>query len=57
MKAPIYQAFRDHSFEEKKLTELIDWCHENKPENRPSIFEIVEFLDKALKESLMTEQN
>jgi serine/threonine protein kinase len=48
-KPKIDPAYRKHSFSEKKLAELIDWCLEYKPEDRPSMFQIVEFLGEALK--------
>jgi hypothetical protein len=35
---------------EARLAEIIDRCHEFKPEDRPSIFEVVEFLQAAMKE-------
>jgi hypothetical protein len=48
IKATINPAFREHSWEENKLAELIDWCHEHNPDDRPNIFQIVKFLDSSL---------
>ena len=50
-KAPIDPSYKEHSYAERKLAELIDWCHEYDPKDRPSIFEIVEFLSQAIKEA------
>ncbi len=42
--------YKDKSYAEAKLAEIIDRCYAYKPEDRPSIFEIVEFLREALRE-------
>ena len=42
--------YKDKSYAEAKLAEIIDRCYAFKPEDRPSIFEIVEFLREALRE-------
>jgi serine/threonine protein kinase len=40
--------YKSRSFEEAKLAEIIDRCQEPKPEDRPSIFEIVQELRETL---------
>lgn len=45
---PRYQ--KEKSLAEAKLAEIIDRCYSHKPEDRPSIFDIVEFLRDALKQ-------
>lgn len=42
--------YRERSLEEAKLVEIIEWCHEFYPHDRPSIFEVVDFLRDALLE-------
>ncbi len=42
--------YRDKSLAEAKLVEIIERCHELNPDHRPSIFEVVGFLRKALQE-------
>jgi serine/threonine protein kinase len=37
---------------EAKIAEIIERCHAFKPDDRPSIFEVVDFLRKALTEVL-----
>lgn len=41
---------KERSLAEAKLAEIIDRCWAFKPENRPSIFEVVAFLRDALKQ-------
>ena len=41
---------KEKSLAEAKLAEIIDRCYAHKPEDRPSIFEVVEFLRDALKQ-------
>ena len=41
--------FKENSPAEAKLVEIIDRCHSYQPGDRPSIFEIVEFLRDAVK--------
>lgn len=43
--------FKDRSFEEAKLVEAIEWCHQYHPEDRPSAFLLVSFLREAVEES------
>lgn len=45
----IDQRYNESSMAEAKLAEIIDRCHSYDPDDRPSIFEIVEFLRDALK--------
>ena len=47
-KAYIDPRYKERSVAEAKLVEIIDRCHEFKPDDRPSIFEVVEFLRTAL---------
>jgi len=42
--------YKERSLGEAKLAEIIDQCHSFKPENRPSIFQVVKFLRDALEE-------
>jgi serine/threonine protein kinase len=49
-KAYIDPRFKERSLAEAKLVEIIDLCHEYNPEDRPSIFEVVEFLRAAMAE-------
>ena len=42
--------FKERSLAEAKLAEIINRCYAYKPEDRPSVFEVVEFLRDALKE-------
>jgi hypothetical protein len=49
-KAPIDPRYRQRSLAESKLVEVIDWCHEFDPQNRPSIFDVVQFLRNATEE-------
>lgn len=43
--------YKERSVEEAKLAEAIHWCHQFLPEDRPSIFQLVEFLRKAVEEA------
>ncbi|CAJ1969156.1 unnamed protein product [Cylindrotheca closterium] len=52
VKAPLSEAFRTHSFAEKRLAHLIDHCHEHKPADRPTIFEIVEYLEASIRDAM-----
>jgi serine/threonine protein kinase len=49
-KAPIDPRYKERSFAESKLVEVIDWCHEFDPQNRPSVFDVVQFLQDAMTE-------
>lgn len=49
-KAYIDPRFKHRSLGEAKLSEIIDLCHTYNPQDRPSVFEVVEFLREALKE-------
>ena len=42
--------YEERSLAEAKLVEVIDKCHEYYPEDRPSIFEVVDILWQALEE-------
>lgn len=42
--------YKERSLAEAKLVEIIEKCHEYYPEDRPSIFELVEVLWEALEE-------
>lgn len=42
--------FKERSLAEAKLAEIINRCYAYKPEDRPSVFEVVEFLRDALKQ-------
>lgn len=44
--------YRSRSVEEKKLAEIIDECWKYKPDDRPSIFEVVSFLRNSVNEAL-----
>ena len=46
-KAPIDPRYRERSLAEAKLVEVIDWCHEFDPQQRPSVFDVVQFLRDA----------
>jgi hypothetical protein len=48
--ATIDARFKQRSFGEAKLAEIIPRMRAFKPEDRPSIFEVVDFLSKALDE-------
>ena len=43
--------FKEKSIADAKLAEIIDKCHSHNPEDRPSIFEVVDFLRDALEEA------
>jgi hypothetical protein len=43
--------YRTRSFEEGKLVEIMEQCWKYKPDDRPSIFEVVHFLRDAVEES------
>jgi hypothetical protein len=43
--------FKDLSFEEAKLVEAIEWCHQYHPDDRPTAFLLVSFLREAVEES------
>jgi hypothetical protein len=47
----IDQRYKTRSLAEAKLVEIIELCYAQEPDNRPSIFEVAEFLRKALKEA------
>lgn len=49
-KAFIDPRYKERSLAEAKLVEIIEKCHEYYPEDRPSIFEVVELLLEALEE-------
>ena len=42
--------YKERSLAEAKLVEIIEKCHEYFEINRPSIFEVVDFLSEALEE-------
>mmetsp|Transcript_695 Transcript_695/g.1606 ORF Transcript_695/g.1606 Transcript_695/m.1606 type:complete len:89 (+) Transcript_695:1748-2014(+) len=42
--------YMNQSLAEAKLAEIIDRCFSFRPEDRPSIFDVVRFLSDALKE-------
>ena len=50
VKPYIDPGYKHKSIAAAKLTEIIEQCYAFKPEDRPSIFEIVEFLQDALRE-------
>lgn len=41
-----------HSFAEQRLAHLIDYCHEFKPKDRPTVFEIVEYLEASIRDAI-----
>jgi hypothetical protein len=47
----IDQRYKTRSLAEAKLVEIIELCYAHEPDNRPRIFEVAEFLRKALKEA------
>jgi serine/threonine protein kinase len=51
-KAPLDRRFFDpqRNLAESKLAEIIDQCHEFDPEKRPTIFQVVDFLQNAMTE-------
>jgi len=49
-KAYIDPRYKERSLAEAKLVEIINQCHEYYPEDRPSIFEVVDMLWQALEE-------
>jgi len=51
VKAPLDEAYRTHTFSEQRLAHLIDHCHEHKPADRPTIFEIVEYLEASIRDA------
>ena len=50
VKAWMDQRYKERSLAEAKLAEIIDKCHEYYEEDRPSIFEVVDFLQRAVEE-------
>ena len=50
VKAWIDQRYKERSLAEVKLAEIIEKCHEYYEEDRPSIFEVVDFLQRAVEE-------
>jgi hypothetical protein len=46
--------YKTRSLAEGKLVEIIELCYAYEPEERPSIFEVADFLRKALKEAKKT---
>eukprot|EP00980_Cylindrotheca_fusiformis_P028444 scaffold22599_cov139-Cylindrotheca_fusiformis.AAC.35 len=51
IKPRIDPAYKEHSFAEQKLVELIDWCLEYNPGDRPTMFQIVDYLGDAIREA------
>jgi len=49
-KAYIDPRFKERSLAEARLVEIIEKCHEYYEEDRPSIFEVVEFLWEAIED-------
>jgi hypothetical protein len=49
-KAYIDPRYKERSLAEAKLVEIIEKCHEYWPEDRPSIFEVINFLWDAIEE-------
>ena len=49
--SPIDDRYRTRSLEEGKLVEIIERCWAFDPDDRPTIFEVVEFLRQAVTES------
>jgi serine/threonine protein kinase len=49
--------YRERSYGEGKMVNLIEQCWQFKPEDRPDIFEIVRFLRRALEEEKFREGN
>lgn len=43
--------WRQRSFAERKLLELVDWCWEYQANKRPDIFQVVAFLETAVEEN------
>ena len=49
-KAYIDPRYKERSLAEGKLAEIIGRCHSFKPEDRPSIFQVIKFLRDAWEE-------
>lgn len=51
----IDKRYRTRSYGEEKMVELIEMCWRYKPEDRPSMFEIVRFLERTSEETKFRE--
>jgi serine/threonine protein kinase len=40
--------WKERSVEEAKLVQAIEWCHQYNPDDRPTIFQLVDFLKQAV---------
>jgi hypothetical protein len=40
--------WKERSVEEAKMAEAIEWCHQYNPDDRPTIFQLVDFLKQAV---------